>query len=62
MRSHEVTSAQALLNARGNLAEPGWSRRLVRRYERADIKAPKWRVKEWGYCLVVDRDLYQWQE
>lgn len=29
MRNHEVTRSQALLDARGNLAEPGWSRRLV---------------------------------
>ena len=53
MRNHEVTEPRELLDERGNLAEPGWSRRLVQRYDRSKIRAPKWRVKEWDYYLVV---------
>ena len=56
MRNHEVTRAHPLLDARGNLAEPGWSRHLVQKYDRSQIRAPKWRVKEWDYYLVVGRD------
>lgn len=36
-RNHEVTSVQPLLDERGELREPGWSRRMVQRYNRADV-------------------------
>ena len=53
MRNHEVTSRQLLLDDRGELREPGWSRSLVQQYKRAMIKAPQWRIKEWDYYLVL---------
>ena len=53
MRNHEVTSPHPLLNSAGNLAEPGWSRHLVQQYDRGQIKAPKYRIKEWDYYLVM---------
>ena len=53
MRNHEVTKVQPLLNESGNLREPGWSRGLVQQYQRRMIKAPKWRIKEWDYYLVL---------
>ncbi len=56
MRNHEVTRSQALLDERGNLAEPGWSRRLVQKYDRGRIRAPRWRIKEWDYYLVMGQD------
>ena len=56
MRNHEVTEPRDLLNDQGNLAEPGWSRHLLQRYDRSRIKAPKWRIKEWDYYLVMGRD------
>lgn len=46
MRNHEVIERRELLDDGGNLAEPGWSRRLVQRYDRGRIKAPAWRIKE----------------
>ena len=52
-RNHEVINEQMLLNDRGELREPGWSRRIVQKYERSMIKAPKWRIKEWDYYLVL---------
>ena len=52
-RNHEVTSRQPLLDETGNLREPGWSRSLVQQYDRSRIKAPKWRIKEWDYYLVL---------
>ena len=52
-RNHEVTTVQALLDENGNLREPGWSRRMVQEYSRADIKAPKFRIKEWDYYIVM---------
>ena len=52
-RNHEVTTKQYLLDQNGELREPGWSRTMVQRYRRSDIKAPKLRIKEWDYYLVL---------
>ena len=56
MRNHEITEPRELLNDQGNLAEPGWSRHLMQRYDRSRIKAPKWRIKEWDYYLVMGKN------
>lgn len=53
MRNHEVTSVQPLLKADGSLREPGWSKQLYQVYDRSAIKAPKFRIKEWDYYLVI---------
>ena len=52
-RNHEVSNIQMLLNDQGELNEPGWSRHMVQKYDRRMIKAPKWRIKEWDYYLVL---------
>ena len=49
---HEITSAIPLLDARGNLTEPGFAKKLLPIYRRADIKAGKMRIKEWDYYLI----------
>lgn len=56
MRNHEVTERHPLLTPDGTLAEPGWSKSLVQEYNREMIKAPKFRIKEWDYYLVVNKD------
>lgn len=56
MGNHEVTKRQPLLNADGSLREPGWSEKLVQQYDRNKIKAPKFRIKEWDYYLVLNED------
>lgn len=56
MRNHEVTSHDNLLTSAGHLREPGWSRQLCQIYRRNDIKAPKFRIKEWDYYLVLNED------
>lgn len=53
MRNHEVTSKRNLLDSQGSLAEPGWSRKLLQIYDRNSVKAPKFRIKEWDYYLIV---------
>ncbi len=53
MRNHEVTKVQPLLKEDGSLREPGWSRKLYQVYDRNAIKAPKFRIKEWDYYLVL---------
>ena len=52
-RNHEVTKRQLLLDDKGELREPGWSRSQVQKYVRSMIKAPKWRIKEWDYYMVL---------
>ena len=52
-RNHEVTGFQDLLGSDGEIREPGWSRRMVQRYERRAIKAPAFRIKEWDYYIVL---------
>lgn len=53
---HEVIKRAPLLDAQGNLAEPGWARSLVSLYRRADIRAGKTRIKEWDYYIVCDEE------
>ena len=53
MRNHEVTNHQLLLDSKGELREPGWSRSQVQQYRRSMIKAPAFRIKEWDYYLVL---------
>ena len=49
---HEITRTLPLLDARGDLTEPGYARRLLPIYRRGDIKASKLRIKEWDYYLI----------
>ncbi|MBQ4625817.1 MAG: DUF2804 domain-containing protein [Clostridia bacterium] len=53
MRNHEITKVQKLLKEDGSLREPGWSKQLYQIYDRNDIKAPKFRIKEWDYYLII---------
>lgn len=41
-----------LLNEDGNLYQAGYANSLVKDYSRRDIKASKWRIKEWDYYYV----------
>ena len=51
---HEITTSAPLLDEKGNLREPGYAKRLLPIYRRADIKAPVARIKEWDYYLVAN--------
>lgn len=51
---HQITASQDLLDSQGNIAEPGFAKELLWRYDRSAIKAPKWRIKEWDYYYVGD--------
>lgn len=52
-RNHEITEPGLLLDAQGELREPGWSRSQLLQYKRNMIKAPALRIKEWDYYLVL---------
>jgi hypothetical protein len=49
-------SAGPLLDSSGNIREPGYSFVLNQTYNRKDIKASKWRIKERDYYYVGDSD------
>ena len=51
---HEITTSAPLLDEKGNIREPGYAKRLLPIYRRADIKAPVARIKEWDYYLVAN--------
>lgn len=52
-RNHEIITKQRLLTPEGSIKECGWSRKQMQTYSRKDIKAPKFRIKEWDYYLVM---------
>lgn len=49
---HEITKAAPLLDANGNITEPGYSKKMLSQYRREDIKAGSMRIKEWDYYLI----------
>lgn len=49
---HEITKKIPLLDAEGNLTEPGFAKKLLPVYSRAAIKASPLRIKEWDYYLI----------
>ena len=56
MMQHEIVSSQRLLNEKGNIAEPGFAKKQYWQYDRRDIRAPKWRIKEWDYYYIGCQD------
>ena len=49
---HEITEARPLFDGNGNIAEPGYSKKLLSLYRRSDVKASRFRLKEWDYYLI----------
>lgn len=52
MAQHEILTPAPLLDEKGNIAEPGFAKKLLPIYRRADIKANPLRIKEWDYYLI----------
>lgn len=52
-RNYEITKPGPLLDKTGHPVEAGWARKIIKTYDRATIKAPKFRIKEWDYYLVI---------
>ena len=44
-----------LLDLKGNLIKPGYSKKMVQRYNRENIKSGKLRIKEWDYYLIYNK-------
>ena len=54
--NHEVTTKQKLLDNKGNLNEPGYSKKEVFEYDRKQIKVAKWKIKEWDYYFIGNKN------
>ena len=53
---NEILKVDDLLNDDGSLKHKGYAKKLLLKYDRNKIKAPKWRIKEWDYYLVYNND------
>ncbi len=53
---HEVIEKKPLLDANGNIAEPGFAKKLNWEYDRNKILAKKSRIKEWDYYYVSNKE------
>jgi len=49
---NEIKNIQPLLNEKGLLANPGFAKKMYWEYKRKDIKASKFKIKEWDYYLI----------
>lgn len=54
--NHEVTKRQKLLNEKGNLNEPGYSKKEIFEYGRNQIKVSKFKIKEWDYYFIGNKE------
>ncbi len=53
---NRIIEKGALLDANGNIREPGYAKNYLLEYKREDIKAKKWRIKEWDYYYIGCND------
>ncbi len=53
---NEIIKETNLLDVRGNIAEPGWARKSLYKYDRSAIRAPGFRIKEWDYYCVMSAE------
>lgn len=52
--NRQITIPCKLLNEKGELNNPGYSTSLIQEYSRKDIKAKKFKIKEWDYYLIYN--------
>lgn len=52
----EIKEPIKLLKKDGSLTQPGWCRNNIIDYNREDVTAPKWRIKEWDFYQVSCKD------
>lgn len=56
MRQHEITQAHPLLNEQGQVIESGYAKTLILDYHRLQVKASRFRIKEWDYYFIGSDD------
>lgn len=52
---HEIFEQTNLLNKDGNIAEPGFAKKMLYTYNKENIKANKARLKEWDYYYISNK-------
>ncbi|MCY1151632.1 MAG: DUF2804 domain-containing protein [Sphaerochaetaceae bacterium] len=52
---NEITSPTKLLTTKGKLAKEGWARHPYFNYVRKEVKANKFRIKEWDYYAITNQ-------
>ncbi len=52
----EIKKKGDLLDERGYIKNPGYSKKMVQVYNRDHIKSGKLRIKEWDYYLIYNKD------
>ena len=53
---NEITQPIDLLNADGNIAQPGFAKKMLYNYNRENVKAKKTRLKEWDYYYIANNE------
>ena len=53
---HEITKPTDLLNVEGNIAEPGFAKKMLYNYNRENVTAKKTRLKEWDYYYISNKE------
>ena len=53
---NEIKKRGLLLNKNGELANPGWAKDLLLEYNRENIKAGRFKIKEWDYYCILNND------
>lgn len=56
MKQHKIEKFSELLNSKGHLNEPGYAFKPFIKYNPKLIKACKWRIKEWDYFLIGNKE------
>lgn len=57
MEQFEITEQGDLLDEQGRVARPGYARNLILKYDRQMVKASKFRIKEWDYYFVGNKNI-----
>lgn len=57
MKQHEISTPTDLLDSRGELIQKGWARDLILNYHRSQIKASRFRIKEWDYYCILSESV-----
>ncbi|RLD81344.1 MAG: DUF2804 domain-containing protein, partial [Bacteroidetes bacterium] len=53
---NQITKKAKLLNEKGILKNPGWAKDLLLEYHRSDIRASKFKIKEWDYYCILSEN------
>ena len=54
--NHEIKTRHDLLDEKGRLIEPGYTKGLMMDYDKTKHKGGKFRLKEWDYYLIACDD------